>query len=167
MWANYQPWHYNRANKWHSKEVLSLLSNFLLSTFFVLYTSINIRFILLTQCLIMFCGTKIYKITFFCTLYLKDEQSCGKIWSNEYINTIALIHGHSLCIEWNRFTLGSQALVARTTPSSNFLLTNLFSIKFLYYFIISPLFPYFNLFVSIFMQSYVDIKLHVSTLYRY
>ena len=58
-----------------------------------------------------------------------------------------------------------QALVARTTPPfSNFLFTNLFSIKFLYFFIISPLFPYFNLFVSIFIQSYVNIKLHVSTL---
>ena len=50
---------------------------------------------------------------------------------------------------------------------SNFLFTNLFSIKFLYFFIISSLFPYFNLFVSIFIQSYVNIKLHVSTLYRY
>ena len=49
---------------------------------------------------------------------------------------------------------------------SNFLFTNLFSIKFLYFFIISSLFPYFNLFVSIFIQSYVNIKLHVSTLYR-
>ena len=47
---------------------------------------------------------------------------------------------------------------------SNFLFTNLFSIKFLYFFIISSLFPYFNLFVSIFIQSYVNIKLHVSTL---
>jgi hypothetical protein len=28
-------------------------------------------------------------------------------------------------------------------------------------------FPYFNLFVSIFIQYYVNIKLHVSTLYRY
>ena len=45
-----------------------------------------------------------------------------------------------------------------------FLFTNLFSIKFLYFFIISSLFPYFNLFVSIFIQSYVNIKLHVSTL---
>ena len=56
-------------------------------------------------------------------------------------------------------------------PFSNFLFTNLFSIKFLYFFIISPLFfPYFNLFVSIFIQSYVNIKLNVSslsTLYRY
>jgi hypothetical protein len=46
---------------------------------------------------------------------------------------------------------------------SNFLFTNLFSIKFLYFFIISSLFPYFNLLVSIFIQSYVNIKLHVST----
>jgi hypothetical protein len=49
-------------------------------------------------------------------------------------------------------------------PFSNFLFTNLFSIKFLYFFIISSLFPYFNLFVSIFLQSYANIKLHVSTL---
>ena len=75
MWVKYQPWHYNQANKWQSKEVLSLLSNVLLFTFFVLYTVIHIRFILLTQCLILFCDAKIYKITF----YLKDEQSCGKI----------------------------------------------------------------------------------------
>ena len=75
MWVNYQPWYYNRANKWQSKNVLSLFSNVLLFTFIVLYTVINIGVILLTQCLIMFCGTKIYKIT----LYLKDEQSCGKL----------------------------------------------------------------------------------------
>jgi len=31
--------------------------------------------------------------------------------------------------------------------------------------IISSLFPYFNLFVSIFIQSYVNNNLHVSTLY--
>ena len=43
-------------------------------------------------------------------------------------------------------------------PFSNFLFTNLFSIKFLYFFIISSLFPYFNLFVSIFIQSYANIK---------
>ena len=49
-------------------------------------------------------------------------------------------------------------------PFSNFLFTNLFSIKFLYFFIISSLFPNFNLFVSIFIQSYANIKLHVSTL---
>ena len=63
----------------------------------------------------------------------------------------------------------AQALVARTyhPPFSNFLFTNLFSIKFLYFFIISSLFPYFNLFVSKFVQSYANIKFHVSTLYRY
>ena len=54
-----------------------------------------------------------------------------------------------------------------TTPFSNFLFTNLFSIKFLYFFIISSLFPYFNLFVSIFIQSYANNNLHVLTLYRY
>jgi hypothetical protein len=60
-----------------------------------------------------------------------------------------------------------QALVARTRPPFFLTLsTNLFSIKFLYFFIISSLFPYFNLFVSIFIQSYVNIKLHVSTLVR-
>ena len=47
-------------------------------------------------------------------------------------------------------------------PFSNFLFTNLFSIKFLYFFIISSLFPNFNLFVSIFIQSYINIKLLVS-----
>jgi hypothetical protein len=60
-------------------------------------------------------------------------------------------------------TIKPQALVARTTPPfSNFLFTNLFSTIF--FFIISSLFPYFNLFVSTFIQSYVNIKLHVSTL---
>ena len=52
--------------------------------------------------------------------------------------------------------------MARTT---NFLFTNLFSITFLYFFIISSLFPYFNLFVSIFIQSYINNNLHVSTPY--
>jgi len=45
-------------------------------------------------------------------------------------------------------------------PSPTFVPPN---IKFLYFFIISSLFPYLNLFVSIFIQSYVNIKLHVST----
>ena len=49
-------------------------------------------------------------------------------------------------------------------PFSNFLFTNLFSIKFLCFFIISFLFPYFNLFVSIFIQSYTNNNLHVSTI---
>ena len=67
-----------------------------------------------------------------------------------------------------RMLCKSQALVARLTIPflSNFLFTNLFSIKILYFFIISSLFPYFNLFVSIFIQSYVNIKLHVLTLYQ-
>ena len=64
----------------------------------------------------------------------------------------------------------SQALVARTYHPpppppppfySNFPFTNLFSIKFLYFFIISSLFPYSNLFVSIFIQSYVNNNLCV------
>ena len=56
------------------------------------------------------------------------------------------------------------ALGTDHTPFTNFRFTNLFSLKFLYFFIISSLFPYFNLFVSIFIRSYANIKLHVSTL---
>jgi len=52
-------------------------------------------------------------------------------------------------------------------PFFYFLFTYLFSIKFLYFFIISSLFPYFNTFVSIFIQSYVNNNLHVSTLCMY
>ena len=53
-----------------------------------------------------------------------------------------------------------------TTPLFfNFLLTYLCSIKFLYFFIISSIFPYFNLFVSIFIQSYANSNLDVSILY--
>ena len=52
-----------------------------------------------------------------------------------------------------------------------FFLTFCLQIYFQQNFFISLLFhlffPYFNLFVSIFIQSYVNIKLHVSTLYRY
>jgi hypothetical protein len=54
-----------------------------------------------------------------------------------------------------------QALVARNYPPPpllTFLFTYLFSIKFLYFFIISSFFPYFNLFVSIFIQSYASTK---------
>jgi len=67
--------------------------------------------------------------------------------------------------------LPTETTVARGTDLqppplfSNFLFTNLFSIKFLYFFIISSLFPYSNLFVSISIQSYVNSNLHVSTLY--
>ena len=62
---------------------------------------------------------------------------------------------------WIGCMLDSQVLVALTYYHpffSNFLFTNLFSIKFRYFFIISSLFPYFNLFVSIFIQSYANIK---------
>jgi hypothetical protein len=57
------------------------------------------------------------------------------------------------CYWWYGYTkciTDPQALVARTyhPPFFNFLFTNLFSIKFLYFFIISSLFPYFNSFVS-------------------
>ena len=60
----------------------------------------------------------------------------------------------------------SQAPVVQTYHPpfvSNFLFTNLFSITFVNFFIISSLFPYFNLFVSIFIQSYVNNNLHGST----
>ena len=62
-------------------------------------------------------------------------------------------------------TTGARGTDLQTPLFSNFLFTNLFSITFLYFFIISSLFPYFNLFVSISMQSYVNSNLHVSTLY--
>ena len=63
----------------------------------------------------------------------------------------------------------SQALVARNYhPLFNFLFTYLFSITFPYFFIISSLCPYFNLFMSIFIQSYVNSNcIHVSTLYTF
>ena len=48
-----------------------------------------------------------------------------------------------------------------------FLFAYLFSITVLYFFIISSLFSYFILFVPIFIQSYVNTNLHVSTLYIY
>jgi hypothetical protein len=48
----------------------------------------------------------------------------------------------------------------RTDGSVIISLRNLFSIIFLYIFIISSLFPYFNLFVSIFIQCYVNSNLH-------
>ena len=51
------------------------------------------------------------------------------------------------------------------SPFFNFFCTCLFSIKFLYFFIISSLFPYFNLFLSIFIPSYANSNLHVSILY--
>ena len=66
-------------------------------------------------------------------------------------------------VEFNIYLmLKSQTLVARTyqPPFSNFLFTHLFSIKFPYVFIISSLFPYFNLFVSIFIHSLIILTLN-------
>jgi hypothetical protein len=56
-------------------------------------------------------------------------------------------------LEYAFLALSTGARGTDQPPFSNFLLTNLFSIKFLYFFIISTLFPYFNLFWSIFIQS--------------
>ena len=95
-------------------------------------------------------------------LHLNEGFRCNCIKTNKYVIFVVCTSDQ---VKWSI----SQALVARThhPPFSNFLFTNLFSIKFLYFFIISSLFPYFNLCVSIFIQYYVNIKLHVSTLYRY
>ena len=51
------------------------------------------------------------------------------------------------------------------SPCFNFLFYIFIFNKILYFFFISCCFPYFNLFVSIFIQSYVNTNLHVSTLY--
>ena len=53
--------------------------------------------------------------------------------------------------------MGYGWILNAVTTGALFLFTNLFSIKFLYFFIISSLFPYFNLFVSILIQSYANI----------
>ena len=53
------------------------------------------------------------------------------------------------------------------SPFSNFLFAYLFSMEFLYFVIIKfhLFFPYFDLFVSVFMQSCVNSDCHVSILY--
>ena len=91
-------------------------------------------------------------------------------WGNTFpvganvAGVIIITEGNKIHLNMNLFE--AQALVARTTPQFlTFCLQIYFSMKFLYFFIISSLFPYFNLFVSIFIQYYVNIKLHVSTLY--
>ena len=93
-------------------------------------------------------------------------------WGNTFpvganvAGVIIITEGNKIHLNMNLFE--AQALVARTTPLFlTFCLQIYFPMKFLYFFIISSLFPYFNLFVSIFIQYYVNIKLHVSTLYRY
>jgi hypothetical protein len=86
---------------------------------------------------------------------------------HESLSKIGKFPVHDLTTVWFILFLNFHTGARGTDhpPFSNFLFTNLFSI--LYFFIISSLFPYFNLFVSIFIQSYVNIKLHVSSLYRY
>jgi hypothetical protein len=61
--------------------------------------------------------------------------------STQFYRSCGRFYGHNKLWKKSLNNNGSQALVARTT--------------------------YFNLFVSIFIQSHVNIKLHVSTLYRY
>jgi hypothetical protein len=58
-------------------------------------------------------------------------------------------------------TTGARGMDHPPFFSCNFLFTNLFSITFLYLFIILSLFPYFNLFVSIF-QPYIDLAYQYS-----
>jgi hypothetical protein len=86
-----------------------------------------------------------------------------------YINCVSLFSLHALYRRFKVYVKGIAKyiyiLCTDHPPFSNFLFTNLFSIQFLYFFIISSLLSYFNLFVSIFIQSHVNIKLHVSTLY--
>jgi hypothetical protein len=99
---------------------------------------------------------------FFCFIHFFSEGLCP-MTSIQRVCVIFLIK------PWSTFFYDQAYSFTGTRgtdhpPFSNFLFTNLFSIKFLYFFIISSLFPYFNLFVSIFIQSYVNTKLHVSTL---
>ena len=96
---------------------------------------------------------------------LRDHQNkcvCMLIAFNATFNNISVI-------SWRSVLLVEETTGARGTklppPFFNFLFAYLFSIKLLYFFIISFLLPYFNLFVSIFMQSYVNSNLHVSILY--
>ena len=85
--------------------------------------------------------------------------------TNKYFNDISFVlNGKKLKMESQHLLI--EITGARGTDHPPFFL-NLFSIKFLYFFIISSLFSYFNLFVSIFIQSHVNNNLYVSTLYRY
>ena len=78
------------------------------------------------------------------------------------LNWCTKIQGLWFIYVWNWRSVG-ESTGARGTklsppPLLTFLFTYLFSIKFLYFFIISSFFPYFNLFVSIFIQSYASTK---------
>ena len=95
-------------------------------------------------------------IALLCTIVLRRRLSSKK---RSTMGCISMKSIRSSIISLIHVTTGARG--KDHPPFSNFLFTNLFSIKFLYFFIISSLFPYF---VSIFIQSYVNIKLHVSTL---
>jgi hypothetical protein len=103
-------------------------------------------------------------------MYLKYTFLCAFLWSS--LDTIIMFFDKENCsFKLSNlqcfYITGARGTDLPPPLFSNFLFTNLFSIQFLYFFITSSLFTYFNLFVSIFIQSYVNIKLHVSTLYRY
>ena len=87
-------------------------------------------------------------------LMLKLKNCLCVFMSYAWTNTWGSLFSLFACFMHRRSWHGSP-------PFSNFLFTNLFSIKL---FIISSLFHYFNLFVPIFIQSYANIKLHGSTL---
>ena len=78
---------------------------------------------------------------------LKRDYSSCILFTLVYFPVCSLYHRRS----WHGIT---------PPPFSNCLFTYLFSIKFPYFFISSSLFPYFNLLVSIFIQSYVNSSLH-------
>ena len=73
------------------------------------------------------------------------------------LHVCILIHGHIHAAHQRR----RRSWEGITPPPLffNFPLTNLFSIKFLYFFIISSHFLYFNLFVSILIQYYAIVRL--------
>ena len=104
---------------------------------------------------------KIQKVSGIDDQVCADRMDMSKYWYIVKIMTISIMYKQL-----------SQVLVAQNDhhppfPFSNFLFTYLFSIKFLYFVIIKFhfFFPYFNLFVSIFIQSYVNSNYHVSILY--
>jgi hypothetical protein len=84
----------------------------------------------------------------FCSYCFVVYKCCPKMpFPFNFQIKILILEGHIT----RKFTLTNKK---KSMAFSNFLLTNLFSIKFLHFFIISSLFPYFNLFVSIFIQSH-------------
>ena len=118
------------------------------------------------------CGSGVHFSLTICTPFIIYNSNSCKLWNSTCLSSKPQCF-HFIKTEWLfiiiielLFPTGARGTDLPPPFFSNFLFTNLFSIKFLYFFIISSHFPYFNLFVSIFIQSYVNIKLHVSTLYR-